>query len=65
MTTSQHIYEVRPRKEPGVQPVFRRNKMQSTTLRGRASFRSGQIRILDSSGNVECVIPFDDTDRKL
>jgi hypothetical protein len=31
----------------------------------RASFRSGEIRILDSSGNVERVIPFNDTNRKL
>jgi hypothetical protein len=28
-------------------------------------FRSGKIRILDSGGDVERVIPFDDTNRKL
>jgi len=33
--------------------------------RERAWFRSGEIRILDSTGNVERVIPFNDTNRKL
>jgi len=32
---------------------------------GRASFRSGEIRILDSSGNVERIIPFNEANRKL
>jgi len=31
----------------------------------RACFRSGEIRILDSSGNVERIIPFSEADRKL
>ena len=31
----------------------------------RACFRSGEIQILDSTGNVERVIPFDDATRKL
>ena len=31
----------------------------------RASFRSGEIGILDSSGNVERVIAFNETERKL
>jgi hypothetical protein len=31
----------------------------------RASFRSGEIRILDSSGKVERTIPFSEADRKL
>jgi len=33
--------------------------------KNRASFRSGQIRILDSSGNVEHTILFNETDRRL
>ena len=32
---------------------------------GRACFRSGEIQILDSTGNVQLVIPFDDANRKL
>jgi hypothetical protein len=31
----------------------------------RASFRLGEIQILDSSGNVESTIPFNEADRKL
>jgi hypothetical protein len=31
----------------------------------RASFRSGEIRILDSSGNLECTIPFSEAHRML
>ena len=29
------------------------------------AFRSGDIRILDSTGNVERIIPFNQTNRKL
>ena len=32
---------------------------------GRACFRSGEIRILDSSGAVARIIPFSETDRGL
>jgi hypothetical protein len=32
---------------------------------GRACFRSGEIRILDSTGTVTRIIPFDETDRRL
>jgi hypothetical protein len=31
----------------------------------RACFRSGEIRVLDSSGNVERTIAFSEADRKL
>ena len=31
----------------------------------RASFRCGEIRILDSSGEVKRIIAFNETDRKL
>jgi late competence protein required for DNA uptake (superfamily II DNA/RNA helicase) len=34
-------------------------------LRARASFRSGEIRVLDSTGSVERTIAFNETDRKL
>jgi hypothetical protein len=33
--------------------------------KGRAWFRSGEIRILDSTGAVTRIIPFDETNRKL
>jgi hypothetical protein len=34
-------------------------------LKNCASFRSGEIRIFDSTGNVERIIPFNETERKL
>jgi hypothetical protein len=41
-------------------------KNQATNYaQNRASFRSGEIRILDSSGNLERTIAFNETDRKL
>jgi hypothetical protein len=36
-----------------------------TLAQNRASFRSGEIRILDSSGNLERSITFSEADRKL
>jgi hypothetical protein len=46
--------------------LFSRRKNQAINYaQNRASFRSGEIRILDLGGNVERVIPFDDTNRKL
>jgi len=45
--------------------VFPEKRQAINYARERASFRSGEIRILDSSGNVERVIPFNDTNRKL
>ncbi len=50
---------------PGVEPVFLRKDQAINYAQNRASFRSGEIRILDSSGNVESVIPFTEADRKL
>jgi hypothetical protein len=49
----------------GVQPVFLNQEQAINYATGRACFRSGEIRILDSSGNVERTIPFNETDRKL
>jgi hypothetical protein len=50
---------------PSVEPVFPDKEQTIKYADNRACFRSGEIRILDSNGNVERVIPFDDTDRKL
>jgi len=33
--------------------------------KGRACFRSGEIRIIDSSGAIERIIPFDEQERRL
>jgi hypothetical protein len=50
---------------PGVEPVFPDKDDAIDYAQGRACFRSGEIRILDSSRNVERIIPFDDTKRRL
>ncbi len=66
------IIEIRPHgngwkvfEAPGVEPVFLRKDQAINYAHNRASFRSGEIRILDSSSNVECTIPFTEADRKL
>jgi hypothetical protein len=66
------IIEIRPFRNawqvyeaPGVQPVFLTKEQAISYAQNRASFRSGEIRILDSTGNVERTITFNETDRKL
>ena len=49
----------------GVEPVFAEKDHASEYAQSRASFRSGEIWILDSSGSVERVIPFSEADRTL
>jgi hypothetical protein len=66
------VIEIRPFRngwqvyeEPGLQPVFLRQEQAIEYAKGRSCFRSGEIRILKSSGNVERIIPFNDVERKL
>ena len=66
------VIEIKPHRNgwkvfeaPGVEPVFPEKAQAINYAENRASFRSGEIRILDSSRNVERVIPFDETKRKL
>jgi hypothetical protein len=66
------IIEIKPHRwgwkvfeAPGVEPVFREKNQAINYAENRAWFRSGEIRVLDSSGNVERVIPFSEADRKL
>jgi len=66
------VVEIRPHRwgwrafeAPGVEPVFPEKRQAINYAEGRACFRSGEIRILDSSGNVERTIPFNETNRKL
>lgn len=49
----------------GVEPVFPNKNQAIDDAQNRACFRSGEIRVLDSTGNFERVIPFDEADRKL
>ena len=50
---------------PGVEPVFSEKDLAINYAQNRASFRSGEIRILDSSGNLERTVPFNEVNRKL
>jgi hypothetical protein len=66
------VIEIGPRRNgwkvfeaPGVEPVFPEKNQAINYAEGRASFRSGEIRILDSSGNVERTIQFSEANRKL
>jgi hypothetical protein len=66
------LIEIRPHQwgwkvfeTPGVEPVFPTKDDAISYAQARARFRTGQIRVLDSSDNVERVIAFDEVDRKL
>ena len=66
------VIEIRPHRwgwkafeAPGVEPVFPDKDQAIDYAQNRACFRSGEIRVLHSTGNVERVIPFDDANRKL
>ena len=48
----------------GVEPVFSNQEQAIDYAIGRSCFRSGEIRILDSRGAVERIIPFSEADRK-
>jgi len=61
----QHSWGWKVFEAPGVEPVFPERRQAISYAENRAWFRSGEIRIFDSSGNVERVIPFDDSNRKL
>ena len=60
-----HRWGCKAFEAPGVEPVFPEKDQAIDYAQNRACFRSGEVRILDSSGNVESVIPFDDVNRKL
>jgi hypothetical protein len=66
------IIEIRPFRNgwkcfeaPGVEPVFLDQEQAIDYAKNRACFRSGEIRILDSTGSAERMIPFSEADRKL
>ena len=66
------IIEIRPFRNgwqvyesAGVQPVFLRQEDAISYAEGRVCFRTGEIRVLDSTGKFERTIPFSEADRKL
>ena len=50
---------------PGVEPVFPTKNDAISYAQARVRFRAGEIRVLDSSENVERTLAFNDSDRKL
>jgi hypothetical protein len=50
---------------PGVEPVFPERRQAVDYAQCRACFRSGEIRILDSTGKIERTIAFNEADRRL
>jgi hypothetical protein len=48
-----------------VQPVFLSREQAIDYATCRACFLSGEIRILDSTGSVKRLIPFNEMNRKL
>jgi hypothetical protein len=61
----QHRWGWKVFEAPGVEPVFPEKEQAINYAENRASFRSGEIRILDSTGNVERTIAFNEADRKM
>ena len=66
------IIEIKPHRwgwkvfeAPGVEPVFPEKRQAINYAENRASFRSGEIRIFNSSGDLERTIPFNEADRRL
>ena len=47
------------------QPVFLNKEQAIDYAHCRANFRSGEIRVFDSSGGTERIIPFNEANRKL
>jgi hypothetical protein len=63
------VIEIKPHRwswkvfeSPGVEPVFPEKRQAINYAQNRASFRSGEIRVLDSTGNVERTIAFSEAD---
>jgi hypothetical protein len=66
------VIEIKPHRwgwkafeSPGVEPVFPKKDQAIDYAQNRACFRSGEIRVLDASGDVERIIAFSEADRKL
>jgi hypothetical protein len=66
------VIEIRPHRwgwrvfeAPGVEPVFLEKRQAIDYAETRACFRSGEIRVLDSTGKLERTIVFNELNRKL
>jgi hypothetical protein len=52
-------------KLPAFELVFPKKDPAMDYAQNRARFRSGEVWVFDATGNIERIIPFDDTKRKL
>jgi hypothetical protein len=52
-------------ESPGVEPVFPKKDQAIDYAQNRGCFHSGEIRILDSTGNIERTVAFSEANRKL
>jgi len=66
------VIEIRPHhwgwkafESPGVEPVFPKKDQAIDYAQNRACFRSGEVRIFDSTSNLERTIPFNEANRQL
>jgi hypothetical protein len=66
------VIEIRPHRwglktfeAPGVEPVFPKKDQAIDYAQNRACFRSGEIRVLDSTGKLERTIAFNEAARML
>ena len=66
------VIEIKPHRwgwkaleAPGVEPVFSTKGDAIGYAETCVWFRRGEIRVLDSTGNVEHVVAFNEVDRKL
>ena len=66
------VIEIRPHgngrkvfEAPGVEPIFAAKEQAISYAQTRASFCSGEIRVLDPIGNIERTISFTEANRKL
>ena len=66
------VIEIRPHRwggkafeSLGVEPVFPKKDQAIDYAQNRACFRSGEIRVLDSTGNIERTVAFSEANRKL
>jgi hypothetical protein len=62
---SPHKWGWRVFEAPGVEPVFLDKDQAIGYAETRARLRTGEIRVFDSTGNVERLIAFDDANRSM
>jgi hypothetical protein len=60
-----HVWGWRVFEAPSVKPVFLEKRRAIDYAETRACFRTGEMRVLDASGNIERTIAFNEAGRML